>query len=115
MTLLFGVPVYEQVAEAYIAGLEERAENEGDVARIASVASFFVSRIDTLADALLEQPRGRGGTSSQGKIAIANAKVAYERYKQIFSGERWERSRVEGRANAATALGEHEHEEPRLP
>jgi transaldolase / glucose-6-phosphate isomerase len=89
VTLLFGVPVYEQVAEAYIAGLESRAEEKSDVAQIASVASFFVSRIDTLADALLQQ-RDEVGRELEGKIAIANAKVAYERYKEIFAGERWE-------------------------
>jgi transaldolase/glucose-6-phosphate isomerase len=89
VTLLFGVPVYEQVAEAYIAGLEEHLESGGEIAGIASVASFFVSRIDVAADALLAR-HGDAGQKLAGKIAIANAKVAYERYQEIFAGERWE-------------------------
>jgi transaldolase/glucose-6-phosphate isomerase len=97
VTLLFAQEVYEQVAEAYIAGLEEFAKRGGDVRRIASVASFFISRIDTLIDSQLvarikvaktpaEQPTLR---SLQGKVAIANGKLTYERYKKIFSGPRW--------------------------
>ena len=95
ITLLFGVPVYEQVAEAFISGLEQRAENGDAIASIASVASFFVSRIDTAADALLEQ-HGEAGRRLEGKIAIANAKVAYERYKAIFAGPRWDALAAKG-------------------
>ena len=98
VTLLFAQDVYERVAEAYIAGLEEFANRGGDVSRVASVASFFVSRIDTLADSMLadriknskvpsEQMLAR---SLQGKVAIANAKLAYQSYKKIFSGARWQ-------------------------
>jgi transaldolase / glucose-6-phosphate isomerase len=89
ITLLFGVPVYEQVAEAYIAGLEAHADDGGEVANVASVASFFVSRIDAAVDPLFE-PHGEAGRALAGKIAIANAKIAYERYQQIFAGERWQ-------------------------
>ena len=90
ITLLFAVPVYEQVADAYIAGLEDYAASGGDVARVASVASFFVSRIDTIVDARLEElaklaptPERRAlARGLEGKVAIANAKLAYERYKE---------------------------------
>ncbi len=85
-TLIFSLAQYAAVAQAYIAGLEEFAAGGGDVARIASVASFFVSRVDSAVDKELQ---ASGNRELQGKIAIANAKVAYERFKQIFSGERW--------------------------
>jgi transaldolase/glucose-6-phosphate isomerase len=98
VTLLFAQDVYERVARAYIAGLEDFATRGGDVNRIASVASFFVSRIDTLADSMLadriksaktpaEQALARG---LQGKVAIANAKLAYQSYKRIFGDARWQ-------------------------
>jgi transaldolase len=97
VTLLFAQDVYERVAEAYIAGLEDLAKRGGDVSRVASVASFFVSRIDTLIDAQIadrmktakpaDQPVLR---SLEGKVAIANAKLAYQSYKEIFSGARWQ-------------------------
>lgn len=87
VTLIFSLAQYEAVANAYIAGLEQRAAAGGDVAKIASVASFFVSRVDTKVDKALEQ---RGNTDLLGTIAIANAKLAYARFKEIFSGARWE-------------------------
>ncbi|HEX5426075.1 MAG TPA: bifunctional transaldolase/phosoglucose isomerase, partial [Candidatus Acidoferrales bacterium] len=97
VTLLFAQEVYEQVAEAYIAGLEEFVKHGGDARRIASVASFFVSRIDTLIDnelgARIKSAKTPAEASAlrnlQGKIAIANAKMAYQFYKRIFSGSRW--------------------------
>ncbi|MGH9734604.1 MAG: bifunctional transaldolase/phosoglucose isomerase [Candidatus Acidiferrales bacterium] len=97
VTLLFAQEVYEQVAEAYIAGLEEFVRRGGDARRIASVASFFVSRIDTLIDNELGSRVKSAKTPAeaaalrnlQGKVAIANAKMAYQFYKQIFSGPRW--------------------------
>lgn len=85
ITLLFSVQAYEQVAWAYIRGLERRAAEGKPVDRIASVASFFVSRIDTLADKLL----GDENTALHGKLAIANAQIAYERFKSIFMSDRW--------------------------
>jgi transaldolase/glucose-6-phosphate isomerase len=98
ITLLFAQDVYEKVAEAYIAGLEYLAERGGDVSRVASVASFFVSRIDTMIDGqaaelLKNRPPERDQAllrSVQGKVAIANAKVTYQRYKEILSGPRWQ-------------------------
>jgi len=88
VTLIFGNEVYKAVAEAYLAGLEKLAANGGDLSKVASVASFFVSRIDSAVDALLA---AKGNTALQGKIAIANAKMAYASFKQIFSGPRWEK------------------------
>ncbi len=98
ITLLFAREMYEQVAEAHLAGLEQFAARGGDVARVASVASFFVSRIDTAVDALLtEKLRAAGGEDHSklrwllGKVAIANAKLAYQTYKEIVRSPRWQK------------------------
>jgi transaldolase/glucose-6-phosphate isomerase len=93
ITLLFSRDVYEQVANAYIEGLEMRPKNE-DLSRIGSVASFFVSRIDSKGDKAIDD-KLKGGTDQSladlsGKVAVANAKLAYQQYKRIFSGPRWE-------------------------
>jgi len=99
VTLLFAQDVYEKVAWAYIEALEARVKSGGDISSIASVASFFVSRIDTLIDGMiadllkdskLASDRQALLRSLQGKVAIANAKLAYQSYKEIFSGPRWE-------------------------
>ena len=97
VTLLFAQQAYESVAEAYLKGLEKFAASGGDVSRVASVASFFISRIDTLIDSLLTEKIKTAGSPQEkqrlesllGKIAIANAKLTYEKYKQIYSGPRW--------------------------
>jgi len=97
ITLLFAQQVYEEVAEAYLSGLEALAANGGDVARVASVASFFVSRIDTAVDKLLDDKIARANDPDEkarlgtlkGKVAVANAKLAYQRYQRLFAGERW--------------------------
>jgi transaldolase/glucose-6-phosphate isomerase len=92
ITLLFAVSVYEQVAEAYICGLEDLAHAGGDVAKIGSVASIFVSRIDAAVDKRLDKlDDKRLADRLRGKVAIANAKLAYVRYKALFSGSRWQR------------------------
>jgi transaldolase/glucose-6-phosphate isomerase len=91
ITLLFSVSMYEKVARAYIAGLERRLEAGQPLDRVASVASFFLSRVDTVVDARLPEDSPLRGT-----IAIANAKAAYQRYRHIFSGERWERLAAAG-------------------
>ncbi len=97
VTLLFAQETYEQVAEAYLTGLEQLLAHGGDVGHVASVASFFVSRIDTAVDAALAA-RLKTSTNEterallrglQGTVAIANAKLAYQRYKRLFSGPRW--------------------------
>ncbi|HEX7389249.1 MAG TPA: bifunctional transaldolase/phosoglucose isomerase, partial [Acidiphilium sp.] len=93
VTLLFAVPVYEDVAKAYLAGLDHFAKQGGDVSKIASVASFFVSRIDNLADKQIQAKIDSGDAALKrllGKTAIANAKVAYATYKKLFSGKTWD-------------------------
>jgi transaldolase len=94
VTLIFSLKRYEEVAEAYIRGLERLVENGGDPSRVASVASFFVSRVDTEADRRLDELGGHD--ELKGKLAIANAKLAYQRYKVIFSGERWDKLAAAG-------------------
>jgi transaldolase len=88
VTLIFSLERYSDVAEAYIRGLERLVESGGDPSRVASVASFFVSRVDTETDRRLDEIAGHD--ELKGKLAIANAKLAYQRYKEIFAGERWE-------------------------
>jgi transaldolase/glucose-6-phosphate isomerase len=92
VTLLFSVEAYAKVAEAFIRGLERRAD-EGKPVTMASVASFFVSRVDTEVDKRLE---ALGRTDLEGIAAIANARAAYQRFKEIFQGERWQRLADEG-------------------
>jgi transaldolase/glucose-6-phosphate isomerase len=103
VTLLFAQSAYEQVAEAYIAGLETRAAAGGDISLIASVASFFISRIDSKIDALLSEriKASQDGEKSKlesllGKVAIANARLTYQAYLRIFSGARWEALAAKG-------------------
>jgi transaldolase len=91
VTLLFDVRRYVEIAEAYVRGLERRAQAGEPVDRIASVASFFVSRVDSKVDAALDELGGPADL--KGKAAVANAKVAYEEFGRIFSGARWTRSR----------------------
>jgi transaldolase len=88
VTLIFSLGHYEAVAEAYLAGLEKLAESGRDLRTVASVASFFVSRVDTAVDAALEK---MGTTDLRGTIANANAKIAYARFGEIFSGQRWKK------------------------
>jgi len=87
VTLIFGLDRYVEVANAYIRGLERLVESGGDPTTVTSVASFFVSRVDTEADRRLEE---LGREDLRGKLAVANAKLAYQRYKELFSGERWD-------------------------
>jgi len=87
VTLIFSVKHYQAAAWAYIAGLEKYRAGGGEVARVASVASFFVSRVDTAVDKLLDGLEG--GAHLRGRAAIANAKIGYQHYKRIFSSERW--------------------------
>ncbi|MGA9554930.1 MAG: transaldolase [Candidatus Sulfotelmatobacter sp.] len=98
VTLLFAQEVYEEVAEAYIAGLEDLAKRGGNLKKMAGVASFFISRIDTLVDSIIDDKlKATNDTEQQallkslkGKVAIANGKLTYQRYQRIFSGRRWE-------------------------
>jgi transaldolase/glucose-6-phosphate isomerase len=103
VTLLFSQEVYERVAQAYIAGLQRLASG-ADVSRVASVASFFISRIDTAVDARLTAKLKAATTARErvllrslmGKVAIANGKLTYQRYKQIFRGAAWEALAAKG-------------------
>ena len=104
ITLLFSQDVYLQVAEAYLSGLEKFVAKGGDPSHVASVASFFVSRIDTMVDKQLDERIAKANDPSEkerlaalkGKVAIANAKLAYQEYKRLFSGPRWEKLKAKG-------------------
>jgi transaldolase len=96
VTLIFSIDRYREVVEAYLAGLEDRAARAADLRQVASVASFFVSRVDTLIDPQLEERVEEGGPDAAlaearlGTAAIDNAKLAYEAWLELFSGPRWE-------------------------
>ncbi len=90
VTLIFSLAQYDAVAEAYIAGLEMFAAGGGDLAKVASVASLFVSRVDAKVDAKLDLLGTPQAQALKGKIALANAKISYQHFKEIFSGKRWE-------------------------
>jgi len=104
ITLLFAQSAYEKVAEAFLAALETRAAKGLDVSHVASVASFFVSRIDTLVDNTIDQKLKAGADAAQkalleslrGKIAIANARLTYEKYQELFGGSRWKALAAKG-------------------
>jgi transaldolase len=96
VTLMFSVDVYRQVARAYIAGLRRRHQLGGDVTHVASVASFFVSRVDTKADKRLEAIGGDDVLALRGKAAVANAKLAYRAFGEIFGGDEFSDLRAAG-------------------
>src|SRR5690242_13699440 len=104
ITLLFSQDVYRDVVEAYLKGLEKYVAKGGDPSHIASVASFFVSRIDSVADKQLDEKIAKANDPSEkerlaslkGKVAIANAKMAYQDYKRLFAGARWEKLAAKG-------------------
>jgi transaldolase len=102
VTLVFSVARYREVVEAYLAGLEDRAAAGGDLGHVASVASFFVSRLDTLIDPILEERAEEGGPDAElaearlGTAAIDNAKLAYEAFMELFAGPRWQALRAKG-------------------
>jgi transaldolase len=96
VTLLFSLQMHGAAMEAYLAGLERFVANGGDPSKVRSVASFFVSRVDTEADKRLEAIGTEEALALRGKLAIANAKLAYERYRKAFSGPRWEALEAKG-------------------
>src|ERR1700749_576848 len=104
ITLLFAQKVYGQFAEPYLKGLEKYVAKGGDPSHVASVASFFVSRIDSVADKQLDEKIAQANDPSEkerlaalkGKVAIANAKMAYQDYKRLFAGPRWEKLAAKG-------------------
>jgi transaldolase len=104
VTLLFALEAYERVADAYIAGLEKLVARGGDPTRVASVASFFISRIDSAVDAIIDAKLKASKDareqellkSIQGKVAIANGKQTYEKYQEIFGTDRWKALAAKG-------------------
>jgi transaldolase len=94
VTLIFSLERHRAVAEAYVRGVQRYADSGGDLSRLASVASFFVSRVDTEADKRLDEIGGHD--ELKGTLAIANAKLAYETYEDVFAGEQWEALRAQG-------------------
>jgi len=102
VTLLFGLPRYREVAGAYIEGLEKRAERGESLSGIASVASFFLSRIDVLVDPMLEEKMKEGSEDAEkakrihGEVAVSSAKVAYHMYKEIFGSDRFHKLAARG-------------------
>ena len=106
VTLLFSLPVYRQVANIYVQALEQRAANGDDSSTVASVASFFVSRIDTSFDKLVNALIARGALHDvetdlnilRGRVAISSAKIAYQYYQEIFTGDRWDALAARGAA-----------------
>jgi transaldolase len=93
ITLLFGLPRYKEVANAYLSGLEDRVKLNQSIEAVASVASFFLSRIDVMIDPILNEKRLN---NLKGKVAIASAKMAYEIYREIFSSERFKKLEAKG-------------------
>ena len=103
ITLMFSMAHYEAVVEAFMSGLEDRLAAGGDVRSVASVASFFVSRVDTLVDTLLDGKLAQAGDADRariaackGKLAVANSKLVYERFQQLFATPRWQRLAAAG-------------------
>ena len=112
VTLLFAVARYREIAEAYLRGLERRLEAGEPIDRCASVASFFVSRVDTKVDAALERI---GREELRGKAAVANAKLAYAAFREIFAGPRWERLQAAGASVQRPLWGSTSTKNPDYP
>ena len=123
VTLIFSVDRYAEVVEAYLSGLEVLHGTGGDLSKVASVASFFVSRVDTKVDKILTEkinatpgPRDKQGLERlYGKAAIANSKLAYERFKELFEGPRWERLKKAGARTQRPLWASTSTKDPRYP
>jgi transaldolase len=115
VTLLFSLSQYELVAAAYLSGLEQRAAKGYALDNIASVASFFVSRIDVKVDALLDQVGTPEAQALKGKIGIANAKMAYQRFREIFRSERWKELSHQGARLQRVLFGSTSTKNPAYP
>src|SRR5438128_8742576 len=123
ITLIFAVDRYAEVVEAYLAGLERLQKDGGDLSKVASVASFFVSRVDTKVDKILAEKMNRTKDPQQkrtldqvfGKAAIANSKLAYERYKELFAGPRWDKLRKAGARSQRCLWASTSTKDPRYP
>src|SRR5712692_2433880 len=123
ITLIFSVDRYDEVVEAYLSGLEKLHRNGGDLSKVASVASFFVSRVDTKVDKLLAEKIEHTTDPAQkrnlerlyGKAAIANSKLAYEHFKRHFSGARWEKLHRAGARTQRCLWASTSTKDPRYP
>jgi transaldolase/glucose-6-phosphate isomerase len=123
ITLIFSVDRYGEVMEAYLSGLEKLHKSGGDLRKVASVASFFVSRVDTKVDKILAQKVELSTDPAQkralerlyGKAAIANSKIAYERFRQMFSGPRWEKLKKAGAQLQRPLWASTSTKDPRYP
>src|ERR1700704_338160 len=123
ITLIFAVQRYDEVVEAYLRGLEKLHKKGGDLSKVASVASFFVSRVDSKVDKMLAAMIPQTGDPVQqraleqlfGKAAIANSKVAYEHFNKLFSGERWETLRKAGARTQRPLWASTSTKDPRYP
>ncbi len=123
ITLIFSVDRYAEVVEAYLSGLEKLHRQGGDLRKVASVASFFVSRVDTKVDKILAEKIEASGDPAQkralerlyGKAAIANSKMAYERWKELFSGPRWETLKNAGARTQRCLWASTSTKDPRYP
>jgi transaldolase len=96
VTLLFSLQMHKKAMDAYVRGLERLIESGGDATKVRSVASFFVSRVDTETDKRLEAIGSEEALALRGKLAVANARIAYQHYKDVFSGSRWEALEAKG-------------------
>ena len=105
ITLIFSLTRYEEVMDAFLDGLERARRNGHDLAAIGSVASFFVSRLDSAIDTQLDKIGTADAAALRGQAAIANARLAYQRYERVFSGPRWEALAVRRRARPTAAVG----------
>ena len=114
VTLIFSVRRYEQVASAYMSGLEKLASSGGDLSKVSSVASFFVSRIDTVVDRELDG-LGAKGAQLRGKIAIDSAKLAYQKFREIIGGARWKRLKAKGAMVQRPLWASTSVKDPRYP
>jgi transaldolase/glucose-6-phosphate isomerase len=123
ITLIFAVDRYDEVVEAYLSGLEKLHQNGGDLSKVASVASFFVSRVDTKVDKMLadkiqtisDPAQKRELERLYGKAAIANSKVAYEHFEELFDGPRWDRLRKAGARTQRPLWASTSTKDPRYP
>ncbi|WP_394844208.1 transaldolase [Pendulispora brunnea] len=119
VTLLFGVPRYLEVVKAYLRALETRAAQNRAIDRVASVASFFVSRVDTKVDKILDMlapsAAAERGKSLRGKIAIANAKVAYAEFERIAASDRWHELAAKGARPQRLLWGSSSSKDPAYP
>ncbi len=123
ITLIFAVERYDEVVEAYLSGLEKLHKDGGDLSKVASVASFFVSRVDTKVDKLLSEKLNTASDPKQkqtlerlyGKAAIANSKMAYEHYKEFFAGPRWDKLRKAGARTQRCLWASTSTKDPRYP